>query len=455
MYQPYWDSLRNYTVPDWFKDAKLGVFIHWGAYAVPADESEWYPRFMYQREHPVFQRHRERWGDTFGYKDFIPMFRGENFDPQAWVDLIVEAGAKYVVPVAEHHDGFAMYDTPYTRWNAAKMGPRRDVICDLKQAARAAGLYFGLSSHRAYNWRYFTYEDEFDTADPAYADIYSPVHAADQPATLAWLSDWHSRTRELIDRFEPDLLWFDFGWHEAEFTPYRPEIAAYYYNRALEQERGVVLTYKDMFPDGTAVYDVERGKLSGIREDCWQTDTSVSYKSWCYIEDDELKSVTTLVHDLVDIVSKNGNLLLNIGPRADGTIPDEQADVLRGIGRWLVVNGEAIHGSRPWETFGTGEARIADGWHTERENDPLGEGDLRFTSKGDDIFVIMPVWPGHMVKIAPMGTDSSVTGETIKKISLLGGPVDLSWTQTSSGLTVLLPDEAPNEHASVLKITRS
>lgn len=454
MYLPYWESLRNYTVPEWYKDAKLGIFVHWGPYSVPADGSEWYPRFMYQREHPVFQRHRERWGESFGYKDFIPLFKGENFDPQAWVDLFVEAGAKYVVPVAEHHDGFAMFDTPSTRWNAVNMGPKRDIICDLKQVVKASGLHFGVSYHRAYNWRFFTYEDGFDTCDPNLADLYSVKHEPDQPATLAWLNEWHERTREVIDRFEPDLLWFDFGWHEAEFTPYRPEIAAYYYNRALEWGRGVVLNYKDTFPDGTAVYDVERGKLNGIREDYWQTDTSVSYKSWSYLEEDELKSVTTIVHELVDIVSKNGNLLLNIGPRADGIIPDGQADILRGLGQWLQVNGEAIYGTRPWETFGTGNAKIADGWHTERENDPLGVDDLRFTSKGSDLYVIMPEWPGKKVTIAPMGSASSVLPQSIKNISLLGGADKLDWMQTPAGLTISLTGDAPNEHAAILKISR-
>ena len=452
MFQPDWESLHHYQVPDWFKDAKLGIFIHWGPYSVPAAGSEWYPRFMYQRDHPLFQAHQTKWGADFGYKDFIPLFKGEAFDAEAWLDLFVSSGAKYIVPVAEHHDGFAMYDTDFTRWNAAKMGPQRDIILDLQAATRQANLRFGVSTHRAYNWRFFTYEAGFDTMDPAYADLYAPAHAPDEPASLAWLNDWHLRTRELIDKFTPDLLWFDFGWHETEFTPYRPEIAAYYYNRAREWGREVVLNYKDCFPEGTAVYDVERGKLSDIRHHYWQTDTSVSYKSWSHVEADELKSPTTLIHDLIDIVSKNGNLLLNVGPRADGRIPEGQAAILREIGDWLAIHGDAIYGTRPWETFGTGQANIADGWHTERNNDSLGATDLRFTTKDDDLYVFLPAWPGASVTIEPFKTSSSVRGEAIDSVTLLGTGQSLKWQQTASGLTIFLPDLPTSKHASVIRL---
>ncbi len=453
-YEPTWQSLKQYTVPDWFRDAKLGIFIHWGVYSVPAYASEWYPRNMYKPEEPAYAHHRKTWGADFGYKDFVPMFKGEQFDPAAWVSLFQEAGAKYVVPVAEHHDGFPMYATDYTRWNSVNMGPKRDITAELMQATRQAGLKFGVSSHRAFNWRFFSYGHDFDTNYPATADLYSPAHEPDQPATLAWLTDWHARTRELIDKFEPDLLWFDFGWHEPEFTPYWPEVTAYYYNQAEKWGREVVLNYKDKFPPGVAVYDVERGKLSGIN-DVWQTDTSVSYLSWSYVENDEFKSVKTLVHELVDIVSKNGNLLLNVGPRADGIITEEPTQLLRDLGSWLKQNGEAIYGTRPWDIFGTGEAKIADGWHTERKNEPLGVADLRFTRKGDDVYVLMPEWPQGQVVVEPMGAGSSISAETIDTISLLGGPDKLTWQQTDQALIVQLPDEAPNPNTAVIKIKRS
>ena len=409
-YEPTWESLTNYTVPEWFQNAKLGIFIHWGVYAVPAFDNEWYPRFMYRdeisRKGPnYFQYHREQHGpqSEFGYKDFIPHFKAEKWDPAAWVELFQAAGAKYIVPVAEHHDGFPMYASDYTEWNAAKMGPQRDIIAELEKVVRAQGLKFGVSSHRAFNWRYYTYADDFDTTNPAYSGLYSPAHPEDEPASEAFLEDWFGRTKELIDKFQPDVLWFDFGWHFDEFEPYRPQVAAYYYNRALEWGKGVALNYKDKFPPGTAVYDIERGKLDDIREEYWQTDTSVSYKSWSYIKDDEFKTVTTLVHDLVDIVSKNGNLLLNVGPKADGTIPDEAANLLRGLGAWLEINGEAIYGTRPWQIYGEGETEVATGHMTERTNKAFTATDVRFTTKDDTLYAICLGWPDDVFKIKSLG----------------------------------------------------
>jgi alpha-L-fucosidase len=458
-YEPTWESLSNYSVPEWFQDAKFGIFIHWGVYAVPAFNNEWYPRFMYRDEVSrkganFYQYHREHFGpqSEFGYKDFIPMFKAERWDPAAWVDLFRRAGARYVVPVAEHHDGFAMYATDLTRWNAANMGPRRDVIAELEQATRKAGLKFGVSTHRAFNWRYYTYADEFDTTDEANAGLYSPPHPEDEPASPAFIQDWFARTKELIDRFRPDVLWFDFGWHFDEFEPYRPQVTAYYYNQAIDWGREVVLQYKDKFPEGTAVWDIERGKLDDIREHYWQTDTAVSYKTWCYIEDDEFKTVTTLVHDLVDIVSKNGNLLLNIGPRADGMIPAEAADLLLGIGEWLKINGEAIYGTRHWHTYGEGSAKVALGHITERQNEPLTVQDIRFTTRDNVLYAICPGWPGEALTIKSLGAGSTVRADMITQVSMLGSPQVLSWSQDENGLTVQLPNEKPCQHAYTVKI---
>ncbi len=460
MYEPTWDSLKKYTVPQWFMDAKLGIFIHWGVYAVPAFDNEWYPRFMYQdkpSDHgPNYYRHHlETHGHpgTFGYKDFIPMFKGENWDPAAWVDLFAAAGARYVVPVAEHHDGFAMYATEFTPWNAAEMGPKRDVIGELGAAVRAAGLHFGVSTHRAFNWRYYSYRDDFDTVDPANAALYSPRHDPEAPAPDWWLEDWHARTNELIHLFEPELLYFDFGWHADEFAPYRPEILAHYYNQALTWGKEVVLLYKDKIPDGAAVLDVERSKLDHLRPLYWQADTSVSFKSWSYIEDDEFKTVDLLVHNLVDIVSKNGNLLLNVGPRADGTIPEEAADLLRGLGQWLEVNGEAIYGTRPWHVYGEGPAQVAVGHLQERQDEPFTAQDIRFTRNENTLYAIALGWPGERITIHSLGTGSPLAAEKIVQISLLAGDgTALSWAQDAAGLTIALPLAPIGAHAYVFKI---
>ena len=459
MYTADWNSLRNYEIPAWFKDAKLGLFIHWGAYAVPAWDNEWYPRFMYRDETArkganYFRHHCRAWGHPgqFGYKDFIPRFRAERWDPEAWLDLFEAAGARYVVPVGEHHDGFPMYESRYTPWNAAAMGPRRDVVGELCAATRRRGLKFGVSSHRAFNWRYYTYRDDFDTADPAYAGLYAPRHAEDEPAPRAWIEDWYARTQEMIDRFEPDVLWFDFGWQYDEFAPWRPQVCAYYYNQALQWGREVVLQYKDKLPDGVAVYDVERGKLDAIRPDYWQTDTAVSYKSWSYIENDEFKSAATLIHDLVDIVSKNGNLLLNVGPRADGVIPAEVAGLLRAVGAWLRVNGEAVYGTRHWERYGEGPTGVSAGHMTERDNAPFTAADMRFTRTSDALFVILMGWPGRQATVRSLTPDRWPAAR-IGAVSMLGLDGPLAWRQSEQGLAVELPAQRPDcEHAYVLKL---
>ena len=459
MYTADWNSLRNYEIPAWFKDAKLGIFIHWGAYAVPAWDNEWYPRFMYRDETArpganYFHHHCQAWGHPgqFGYKDFIPRFQAERWDPEAWLDLFEAAGARYVVPVGEHHDGFPMYESRYTPWNAAAMGPRRDVVGELCAATRRRGLKFGVSSHRAFNWRYYTYRDDFDTADPAYAGLYAPRHAEDEPAPREWIEDWYARTQEMIDRFEPDVLWFDFGWHYDEFAPWRPRVCAYYYNQALRWGREVVLQYKDKLPDGVAVYDVERGKLDAIRPAYWQTDTAVSYKSWSYIENDEFKSAATLIHDLVDIVSKNGNLLLNVGPRADGVIPAEVAGLLRAVGAWLRVNGEAVYGTRHWERYGEGPTGVGSGHMTERDNVPFTAADMRFTRTDDALFVILMGWPGRQATVRSLTPDRWPPAR-IGAVSMLGLEGQLAWRQSDQGLAVDLPPQRPDcEHAYVLKL---
>ena len=454
-YAPNWESLRRYTVPDWFKNDKLGIFIHWGLYAVPAFGNEWYPRNMYLRDRPEFEHHRQTWGDQkeFGYKDFVPMFRAEKWDPEAWVDLFARAGARYVVPVAEHHDGFPLYDCSFTNWNAAQMGPCRDIVAELEGATRACGLRFGVSSHRAFNHRYYTFSDAFDNADAAYCKFYGVPHPAEAPVSYAFILDWYARTVELVNNFSPDVLWFDFGWHRDEFEPWRPRVTAYHYNHALDHGYEPVLQYKAKVPDDVAVLDIERGKLADIRPTYWQTDTSVSYKSWGYIEGDEFRTVTSIVHDLVDIVSKNGNLLLNIGPRPDGTIPAEAEAALLGLGEWLAVNGEAIYGTRPWSTFGEGETGIPKAFR-EREQQPYTAQDIRFTTKGSTLYAICLGWPEGARRIQSLGAGSEIKAADIRSITMLGSDEPIVWSQDENALEIQMPAHRPCEHACALKIVR-
>jgi alpha-L-fucosidase len=305
-----------------------------------------------------------------------------------------------------------------------------------------------------------------DVKDPAFADFYGPaVQASGALDRSVWhnldwrpfpdaafLDDWLARCAELVDKYQPQIFWFDWWIEQLVFQPYIQQFAAYYYNRAAQWNLGPAINYKyQSFPPEAAVFDVERGKLPGINPHFWQTDTSVSYRSWGYIENDEFKPVDGLVHDLVDIVSKNGCLLLNIGPRADGTIPEGAANSLREIGAWLRVNGEAIYGTRPWEVFGEGDTPIPAGFK-EKDQAPYTPEDIRYTRKGDTLYAICLGWAQGEWLCKSLGS-SSAAG-TIRHVELLGSGVPLTWRQDEQGLHVAAPAEPPCRHAYTLKISR-
>lgn len=473
-----WDSLRAFRVPEWFRDAKFGIFIHWGPYAVPGFLTEWYSRNLYDRENVGFTYHRNVYGpqNKFGYKDFIPLFKAERFDADAWATLFKEAGARYVVPVAEHCDGFVMYDSAMSDWNVARMGPKRDTAAALEKATRAQGLHFGLSSHRAEHWWWFNAGRHYDSDvnDPRYAGLYGPaaprtLPAADDPEGLPdgahlenwfppnqeFLDDWLARTTEFIDKYRPEIIYLDWWTAAPSFEPYLQRLAAYYYNAAKKGGYAGAISYKgEQFPTGTALFDVERGKLDALRLEPWQTDTSVSTKSWGYIQDDDFKAPKPLVQDLIDIVSKNGNLLLNIGPRADGTIPEEVQAILRAIGGWLATNGEAIYGTRPWQYFGEGPTMVVAGEKKESANRKWTGEDFRFTTKGDDLFVLGLERPGNGVALVKtLFSGTPYLEKPVSGVSLLGGGA-LEWRETDKGLAVTLPEGVGAAMPYVLKIDR-
>ena len=466
-FQASWESLKTYKVPAWYLDAKFGIFIHWGLYSVPAFDSEWYPRNMYMEGSPVFKHHVETYGpqSKFGYKDFIPRFKAEKFDANAWAELFRKAGAKYVVPVAEHHDGFPMYDCGFTDWSAAKMGPKRDVVGELAAAVRKQGLHFGASSHRAEHWFFFEGGMKFDSdvRDPRYLSFYGPAQPQrlpgakrDNQANKAHMDNWLARSTEIVDKYQPEVVWFDWWIEEPAWKPYIQKFAAYYYNRAAEWKRGVAINYKhEAFPAEAAVLDIERGKLDRMRPQFWQTDTSVSIKSWGYIEHDEFRSAASLVDDLIDIVSKNGCLLLNIGPKPDGTIPDEAQKILLEMGRWLSVNGEAIYGTRPWKIYGEGPTRVVGGSFKDTASKPFTGGDIRFTTKGDTLYAIALAWPANgILTIKSLAKGSSEMPGEVKSVQLLGSKTRLNWTRDAAGLRVTLPAEKPGDFAYAFKIAQ-
>jgi len=473
-YEPTWESLQAYEIPQWFQDAKLGIFIHWGPYAVPAFGSEWYPRLMYmdelvwnaefdvQKEGPstVFTHHVNTYGHpgTFGYKDFIPMFKGENFDAGAWMDLFERAGAKYVVPVAEHHDAFAMYKSNFTRWNSLEMGPKRDILGELFAAARERGLKTGASSHLAFNWAYFNRKPEFDNWDEQYDDLYGINREKTDAMTDEWRTIWWNRTRDIIDNYEPDILWFDFYLDKAAFKPNHPELAAYYYNKGLEWGKEVVLQNKNFggfesYPPGVNVLDLERGKMDNIQKKTWQTDTSVGENSWGYVTNWKSKTPNTLIDDLIDIVSKNGCLLLNVGPKADGTIPQDQQEVLLEIGKWLGTNGAAIYGSKPWKQFGEGPTGVAKGHHSEKKNKTFTSDDFRFTTNHNKLYVSAMDWAeNEQYEINALAKVEGQCPWDIQTIKFLGCDQDFSWDHTTAGLIIDVPADICGAHAFVFEI---
>ncbi|KAA3664331.1 MAG: alpha-L-fucosidase [Chloroflexi bacterium] len=470
-FEPTWESLVNYTVPEWYMDAKFGIFIHWGPYCVPAFGNEWYARNMYVKESKEYKHHLENWGPhtEFGYKDFIPMFKAEKFDAKEWAALFKEAGAKFVVPVAEHHDGFPMYDSELTEWNAAKMGPKQDIVGELAKATRALDMVFGVSTHRAEHWWFFNggLEYDSDVQDPEYADFYGPPKTGPRHSAEGWknrdweprpdakfLEDWLARTCELVDKYQPQLVWFDWWIEQIVFQPYVQKFASYYYNRGLEWDKGVAINYKnETYPKETAVFDVERGQLNDVRPYFWQTDTSVSKNSWSYVTEQDYKTSHSIVGDLVDIVSKNGALLLNIGPKPDGTIPEPEQEILRDIGKWLSVNGEAIYDTRPWKTYGEGPTEVLEGGFTDTKREPFTSQDIRFTTKENVMYATLLAWPEDgKATITSFGSDSDIKAEQIAEITMLGANGTLEWSQDAAGLTVQTPTEKPCEHAFTLKI---
>jgi alpha-L-fucosidase len=466
-FKPSWESLEGFKVPEWYVDGKFGIFIHWGVYAVPAFGNEWYPRNMYKADTEEFKHHVATYGSQarFGYKDFIPLFKAERYDAHRWAALFKDAGAKFVVPVAEHHDGFPMYDYPFTAWSAARMGPKRDVVGALAAAVRGAGLVFGASSHRAEHWWFFdqgmTFES--DVRDPRFAAFYGPARdqkAAESqaaPPDQAFLDDWLLRTSDLVDRHRPQLLWFDWWIAQPAFQGHLRKFAAYYYNRGVEWKQGVAINYKkhggESFPDRAGVLDIERGQLAAIRPFFWQTDTAVAKNSWGYTAKQDYKTAGSLVDDLVDIVSKNGALLLNIGPRPDGTIPEPDEALLREIGAWLSKNGEAIYGTRPWKVFGEGPTEVVEGPFADTKRKPFTAGDVRFTAKGEILYAIPLAWPeaGRIV-IRSLARPGGREERAVAKVDLLGHEERITWEQTGEGLVVTLPVARPAEPALSLRV---
>jgi len=455
-YKDNWQSLSNRKTPEWYYRDKFGIFIHFGVYSVPGFGNEWYSRSMYDTNVREYEHHIKTWGkqSEFGYKDFIPMFRAEKFDADEWVSLFKQAGAKFVMPVCEHHDGFAMYETDFNRWNAKNMGPKRDIAGEIKTACEKNGLTFCASTHRAEHYFFMNPGRliDSDINDEKYADFYGPaVYVPELDSrnigkttedtysvgpTDEWMEDWMVRTCELIDRYQPSILYFDWWIHNKAFKPYLKKLCAYYYNRADEWGREVTINYKhEAFPPTVATFDVERGALTDISPVPWQTDTAIGKHSWGYTKDNEFKNSRQIICDLIDIVSKNGMLLLNVGPKPDGIITEEETAVLREIGEWMQKNGEGIYGTTFWKKYGEGKTNAESGFFKDNDEKGYTKEDFRFTYKNGYLYVFQMRPDGNDVKIKTLARRNP-HDFLVKSVTLLGTGESLEFERTDDEMII-------------------
>jgi alpha-L-fucosidase len=415
-YEATWESLREYKeVPKWLRDGKFGIYTHWGVYSVHAygENTTWYSFALYRdpegeaREH--FEKTFGKLTPDFGYKDLIPKFTAKKFDADEWADLFAKAGARFAGPVAEHHDGFAMWDTKYSDWNAAKMGPKRDVVGELEKAIKKRDMKFVTAFHHAANWFFFpVWDKRYDTGDPRYSGLYGPPHAEGAMRNHEFLDEWYGKIIEVIDKYSPDFIWFDFALDQIP-EGYVKDMLAYYYNDAKAKCKEVVVTYKghDLVP-GTGVRDLELGQEPELTYYEWITDSTVDDRgAWGYAKDLVFKSPNRVIDNLVDRVSKNGYLLLNVGPKPDGTIPEGARELLLEVGKWLKINGEAIYGTTPWTIANEGPTNLGDastiGFN--ESNVVYTSKDIRFTVKDDNLYATFLDWPGEEAVIRTLRSE--------------------------------------------------
>ncbi len=483
-YKDNWASLVDHKVPDWYRNAKFGIFIHWGAYSVPAYGSEWYARFMYKqgalrRDKNMFDHHVETFGahKDFGYKDFIPMFKAEKFDASVWADLFKEAGARFVMPVAEHHDGFQMYDSNLSEWCATKKGPMKDVVGLLKEECEKRDMVITTSSHRIEHYWFMCGGREFESDFPEnieYGDLYWPSYPEpfaqkdDEAVTTdqgsihldnidpLFMEDWLARTCEIVDKYRPKIMYFDWWIQIAPMKPYLKKFAAYYYNRAAEWGEEVTINYKnDAFQHTSAVRDIERGQLADVSPFFWQNDTSVAKNSWCYTVGNDYKESFEVICDLVDVVSKNGSLLLNVGPKPDGTIPDEDAQILKDVGAWLKVNGEGIYESYPFRKYGEGPIVTEEGHFTDTKRKSFTSEDFRFTYKANALYIYAMKWPEDgILKIKTLGAKVKKFNADILNAEVLGSDKSCKFIECNDHLTIISEHKVKDSRLPVcIKLT--
>jgi alpha-L-fucosidase len=468
-----WESLQTVQTPEWFSDAKFGIWAHWGPQAVPM-VGDWYARNMYIQGHPQYEHHVRTYGhpSKFGYKDIVRQWKAEKFDPVRLVNLYKQCGARYFVALAVHCDNFDCWNSTHHRWNSVEIGPGKDIVGLWAKATRAAGLRFGVTEHHAWSYSWFNTNKSTDSSGPwagipydgqdsTYADFYHEKHD-DMRAQFAanasdyFKSQWLARITDLIDQHDPDLLYTD---GSVPFGDIGLEMVAHLYNRSIEKRGQLesVYTLKDAgmyrntsgyfgeYREGIGVLDLERGVVDDIQANPWQTDTCVG--GWYYNSQQVYKTPQEIVHMLADVVSKNGNLLLNVPPRPDGTIDEQEEWTIRQVGRWLDVNGEAIYGTRPWTQYGEGPTQLAAGMFAEKEKRSFTAQDFRFTVNGNMLYAINLDWVEHgeiLIK--------SLAGIKVEHIALLGSDESLQWAVSEHGLHIQVPENRPCDYAYSYKV---
>ena len=468
-FAPDWKSLgKHKAAPEWFKEAKLGIYFHWGLYSVPAFDNEWYPRHMHFKDHKVYKHHVEKYGEPseFGYHDFAPMFKAEHFDPNVWAELFLNSGAKFAGPVAEHHDGFSMWDSDITPWNVMDKGPKRDITGELQQSITSRGMKFITAFHHAKQLQRST-ELNVENKFSHYPYFENMPPSSDDPELLymygnmppeKWYSEvWLGKLKEVIDKYHPDIIWFDYVLGEIP-EKYRKDFAAYYLNDADKLDKEVVIVRKqhDM-PLSMSVEDLEQARKNVIGTKPWMTDATISDGSWCYTDNLGVKQSKDVLHMLIDITSKNGVLLLNISPKADGTIPDNQKDGLLQMGSWLKKYGEAIYGTEAWYTFGEGPTKEPMGHFSNHEafhKIKYSSADIRYTVKNYTIYaIIMGATRGNQeIMLKAFNKEQIHDLVSIEDISFLGSDETIKWKITDNGLSITAPSKEIDKMATVVKI---
>jgi len=469
-------SLQGYRIPDWFRDAKFGIWSHWGPQSA-IEDGDWYARNMYIQGQEQYNYHVETYGhpSKVGYKDLVNDWKAAKWDPEHLMGLYKKAGAKYFVSMGVHHDNFDLWDSKYTRWNAVNMGPKRDIVGTWQKEARKQGLRFGVSEHLwiSYKWWAVSHGADktgplagvpYDGAELQYADLYHDADCArmadqwewnDNDIPDSWKRHYLDRMTDLIDKYQPDFLYTD---GHLPFEDVGLKMVAHLYNVSAQLHGGrteAVYTAKDAVDCaiGTCLLDHERGVADGIAANPWQTDTCIG--QWHYKRGQQYKTAKKVIDLLADIVSKNGNLLLNFPLPNSGELDYQERVVLDGITAWMAVNSEGIYSTRPWKIYGEGpstKTKIESGNFNEDKQKDLTAEDVRFTTKGSTLYAFVMGWPEKQAAVSALGLASPQNPGKIQRVELLGGKSDLKWKQDETGLRVEMPAEKISDVAITLKV---